>query len=61
MIKQEHGVYVLYCDRCGYEGGWFDTFDEAKQFCKNYDWETKREEGIWINVCDECRGWEDTI
>lgn len=55
MISKEYGKYTLECDCCGRYHSNFDTFADALDYAKDMGWEKKKENGEWINICEDCQ------
>ena len=61
MIDRFGDEYVLTCDLCGeeYPESFFD-FYEAVEAKKEIGWKSRKIDGEWNDVCDEClekEGW----
>lgn len=58
MIEKEYGKYNLECDICGRYIPKFDTFQDALDYAQDMGWTKKKENGEWINICEDCQGGE---
>ena len=47
--------YVLVCDECGREVKYFNTFDEAVEYKRDYGWKSRKEDGEWVTLCPDCQ------
>jgi hypothetical protein len=55
MIEREYGTFHLCCDFCGEEPDEiFDEFQDAVNYKKNHDWESRKIKGTWFDVCPDC-------
>lgn len=55
MIHTGKDEYAVECDICGkYEGG-FGSFDEAVEYIRDNEWDTRKVDGEYHNHCDECK------
>jgi len=61
MINKIYGKYIILCDICEDDGEaedikkLYDTFDKAVWATKENGWETKLEDGVWLNICPDCQ------
>lgn len=58
-IERQRGICVPTCDRCGAElPGEFDFYD-AVSAKKDAGWKSRKVNGEWEDICDECLRQED--
>lgn len=55
MIDRFENMYTLTCDICGeeYPETFFDFYD-AVQAKKDNGWKSRKINGEWADICDEC-------
>ena len=59
-IERFGGIYTPTCDICGRElDGEFD-FRDAVAAKKREDWKSRKVDGEWQDVCDDCQRLETT-
>lgn len=47
--------YQLICDCCGREVKYFNDFMEAVQYKKDNNWQSKKFDGQWTDMCPDCQ------
>lgn len=55
-IEPTGASYTLGCDICGFSAGYFDSFDEAAAGKQDHGFHSIRENGQWLDLCEDC--WE---
>lgn len=56
IYSPKYGITILSCDICEYspEDVGFETFKEASQWARAHNWQTRKVDGDWENLCPDC-------
>ena len=59
-ISKIYGKYIAVCDCCEEQElqevkHMYESFDEASWGAGESGWETKLEDGVWLNICPDCQ------
>ena len=58
IVKEKDGSFNLVCDCCGTSIN-AASWDEAKASKSLYGWKSRKVNGEWQDVCDDCLALED--
>ena len=54
-------VYIPTCDMCGKQLlGTYDFYDAVREK-KNAGWKSKNIDGLWVDICEDCKWDESTF
>ena len=61
-IERYYSNYSLVCDCCGKRLG-ADSFEDARRLKTQEGWESRKVDGEWMDICDDClfeeKGYEN--